>query len=52
MECLTGENVSLTKGVQWFTDFDQRMGNEVLVLALWSHKRASCAPECDPLEDS
>ena len=44
--------VSFTKGIQWFTDFEQKVGNEVLVVALWSHKRASCAPEGDFIEDS
>ena len=44
--------VSFTQGVQWFTDFEQKVGNEVLVVALWPHKRASCAPDCDPLNET
>ena len=46
------KHVSFTKGIQWFTEFEQKVGNEVLVVALWSHKRASCAPEGDFIEDS
>ena len=46
------KNVSFTKGVQGFTEFEQKVGNDVLLVALWPHKRTSCAPECDRLEDS
>ena len=44
--------VSFAHEKQRFPDFEQKVGNEELVEALWHHKRASCAPECDPLEDS
>ena len=46
------KNVSFTMGIQWFTEFEQKVGNEVLVVALWLHKRASCASEGDFIEDS
>ena len=52
MECMAAENVSFTLGVEWFTDLEQKVGNEVLVVARWSHKRASCAPDCDPLKET
>ena len=45
-------NVSFAFEKQRFPDFEQKVSNEVLVEALWPHKRASCAPECDPLKDS
>ena len=46
------KNVSFTLGIQWFTEIEQKVGNEVLVVDLWSHKRASCAPDCDPLKET
>ena len=46
------KNVSFTLGIQWFTDFEQKVGNEVLEVALWLHKKASCAPDGDFFDDS
>ena len=52
MECMAGENVRFTEGIQWFTAFEQKVGNEVLEVAIWPHKRASCAPDGDFFDDS
>ena len=46
------KNVSFTGAIQWFTDFEQKVGNEVLEVAIWHHKRAACAPDGDLFDDS
>ena len=52
MECMASENASFTEGIQWFTEFEQKVGNKVLVVALWPHKGVSCAPDGDCIEES
>ena len=53
MECMAGEKCEFYIGnTIVFTDFEQKVDNEVLEVALWPHKRASCASDGDLFDDS